>query len=359
MMRTAFALTFAGLAAAAQPQDTNSLAPADAKSEELKQLLALDSFNVTSSDAEQNRMHAVCDMEYRLSKTRALGNAQGLGISNLMIQPADSTPLLPFNPFSMPLLAVKAHISLLEQEKTYLQAQSDAFEGKASASSTSAATTSAFKLDSVDFFAVGVFAASSAKTTTRVATDTISLSFSNMPAVPKSGSVKFTVTCKDKTTAVAVGGAMTITFAGNKAEGKTAAANPTPCWSKGATDSAGDDIACPTLPASTNGFSSYTTGAATEQATMTATSSADGSTFTDITQSSGAFTINVAHKAFTVTHTMPSTHSVPAVKSGMWAIGGAIANMQIAKKMTVTMEVFDAASTLVGSSVATSTLGSD
>merc|ERR1711988_1488542 len=72
-------------------------------------------------------------MEYRLSKSRGL-DQQGLGISNLLVTPA--APQFPFNPFTMPLAAVKAHIALLQQEQKYLQAQSDAFDGSSSSATT-------------------------------------------------------------------------------------------------------------------------------------------------------------------------------------------------------------------------------
>jgi len=133
MMRIAVIASLAAASFASLPNDQGVIAPDDAKAQELKELLALDSFNVTSSDAEQNRMHAVCDMEYRLSKKFS---SPTLGI-NLIDAGA---PQLPFNPFTMPLAAVNAHIAMLNKQKEYLEAQSKAFGGSSSATTASPST---------------------------------------------------------------------------------------------------------------------------------------------------------------------------------------------------------------------------
>jgi hypothetical protein len=133
MMRIAVIASLAAASFAALPNDQGVIAPDDAKAQELKELLALDSFNVTSSDAEQNRMHAICDMEYRLSKKFS---SPTLGI-NLIDAGA---PQLPFNPFTMPLAAVNAHIAMLNKQKEYLEAQSKAFGGSSSATTASPST---------------------------------------------------------------------------------------------------------------------------------------------------------------------------------------------------------------------------
>merc|ERR1719502_890314 len=88
---------------------------------------------------------------------------------------AQTTAAALFNPFTMPLMAVKQHIALLQQEEKFLQAQSDAFSGGGGATT---ATPSAVAISKCEFVAAATTAVGTAQAVgSRTATDTLQIAF--------------------------------------------------------------------------------------------------------------------------------------------------------------------------------------
>lgn len=186
MMRFAVSATMMAACFGAPADNQGTLVP-DSDPEALKQLLSIDSFNVTRGDDDQNHMHAICDMEYRLSKAFPFeASGSPVTMTNLA---AAATPQLPFNPFTAPLAAVTAHIELLKKQKEFLEAQSAAFGG-----SSTTASADAVKITAV----------------TRTASSTDYTAVTSSYAVGNAYEVKFTLNediAKDSTFKVAFGAA--------------------------------------------------------------------------------------------------------------------------------------------------------
>merc|ERR1712072_1169163 len=177
----------AAAAVYAAPADDQQAALAPEGDREMQALLSMDSFNITSADPEQNRLHAVCDMEYRLSKMTKPAGAPGL----MNLAQANTNAASLFNPFTLPLMAVKQHISLLQQEEKFLQAQSDAFSGTSTASTTVA--PSAITLSKCGFILVGATTPDTRTAKAAVATDNIAMDIVTNGVLNANQHVKITV----------------------------------------------------------------------------------------------------------------------------------------------------------------------
>merc|ERR1712072_278161 len=174
----------AAAAVYAAPADDQQAALAPEGDREMQALLSMDSFNITSADPEQNRLHAVCDMEYRLSKMTKPAGAPGL----MNLAQANTNAASLFNPFTLPLMAVKQHISLLQQEEKFLQAQSDAFSGTSTAVAPSAIT-----LSKCGFILVGATTPDTRAAKAAVATDNIAMDIVTNGVLNANQHVKITV----------------------------------------------------------------------------------------------------------------------------------------------------------------------
>merc|ERR1711988_600873 len=163
-------------------------------------------------------------MEYRLSKSSGL-DKQGLGISNLLVTPA--APQFPFNPFTMPLAAVKAHIALLQQEQKYLQAQSDAFDGSSSSATTASASSTKLSISKVQWVAQATDSATNMAATaltTPAADSNVQVYFATTDDIPASARMYVyyeLMTSSSDTTNIAM-----MAGAGNVAAGSATAWSP-------------------------------------------------------------------------------------------------------------------------------------
>lgn len=310
----------------------------------------MDSFNVTAADPEQNRLHAVCDMEYRLSNKLGLGKASGVGLSNLVA----TSPQLPFNPFTAPLAAVTAHIELLKKQKEYLEAQSAAFGGTSTSTTGIGLTVSS----------VGKYASGAGPTTTLATTaavnQQIQLKFTTTGAIPKDHSIYITAVNAAADGLVLVAGTDIVSSVTTSAElhcydRRTSATDSDngKCRLEDGTTEFAPAYSATALSAATANGVAFTYSTAQTEGTYVASTNAAGTSPVDFT----ATIPNSANpKALRWMYKMPTTQGLRAITDGEWYLPQGATVGLVNAAMKVTMEVMDTTGKVVATGSATSTI---